>query len=253
MANATALAPFLRKLRSNTVISAEGENVLGSMLLPARTFEPHHDVLMEGSRPNSAVLVVSGWACRYKQLANGKRQILALLVPGDLSEPFGALAEHMDHSISAITPLTVVPVDVAKARQIAVENVELRQALWWDLLGSQSILYERILSLGRRTALERLGHLFCELYIRLQRVGLVHNQEYEMPVSQIDLGDLLGLSSVHVNRSLQELRLTGMISLKDRRLKIHDLAGLMDASMFDPSYFHHREKVLRTKPGSNHG
>jgi CRP-like cAMP-binding protein len=208
---------------------------------------------VEGSRPSAAVLLVSGWACRYKQLENGRRQILSLLVPGDLSEPFGALAENMDHSIGAITPIVVAPINVAKAREVVSQNLQLSQTLWWDLLVSQSFLYERILSLGRRSAFERLGHLFCELYLRLDRVGLVEGQEFDMPISQADLGDLLGLSSVHVNRSLQELRLTGMLSLKERRLKIHDLARLRDASMFDSAYFHFEEDVLRSSPGANHG
>jgi CRP-like cAMP-binding protein len=138
---------------------------------------------------------------------------------------------------------------VAIARRLAHDRPELGRALWWDLFTAQAALYERILSLGRRSAAERLGHLFCELHYRLDRVGMAKDGEFEMPVSQSDLGDLLGLSAVHVNRSLQELRLSGLLSLRDRRMQIHDLSTLADLSYFNPSYFHAGEDVLRT-PGN---
>ena len=243
--NLAAVHPFVLKLRSSSAISDEEEQALAGMLLPARTYTQDQDVLVDAERPASSVLIVSGWACRYKQLENGKRQILSFLVPGDLTEPFGALPEVMDHSIGALTELVIAPIDVAKARQLAAGPPGLQQALWWDLLVGQSGLYERILSLGRRSAVERLGHLFCDLYVRLGRVGLVYERGYDMPVSQADLADLLGLSTVHVNRSLQELRLSGMISVKGRRVQIHDLVGLKDASFFDSGYFHFHEDVLR--------
>lgn len=246
--NAVAVpVPFVKKLRSGGDPTEEDVRALGKMVLPPRIFAPQQDAVSEGDQPRLSLVVVSGWACRYKQLQNGKRQLLSLLIPGDLSEPFGALAETMDHSIAAITALTVVPVDVVTARRLANERTELGKALWWDLLATHSSLYERILSLGRRSSAERLCHLFCELYYRLNRIGMVRDMEFDFPISQTDLGDLLGLSAVHVNRSLQDIRATGMLSLRDRRVKIHDLATLEDVSHFNPTYFHAGENVLQPK------
>ncbi|WP_420135607.1 Crp/Fnr family transcriptional regulator [Rhodopseudomonas sp.] len=230
--------PFLRKLRHGAQLTKEDEVLLASLLEPARAISAREDVAEEGSEPFSLPLIVDGWACRYSTLENGQRQIISLFVPGDLCEPFGMLPRFMDHSVATLTPVMMTPVRVAPIKAAVLASPRIEEALWWDLLVATAIDREHLVSLGRRTATERLGHLFCELHLRLEMVGLVEGLSYEMPVTQADLGDLLGLSMVHVNRSLQELRRTGLMSLRGRRLTIHDLEGLRELSFFDDGYLH---------------
>ncbi|MCG6206400.1 Crp/Fnr family transcriptional regulator [Rhodopseudomonas sp. HC1] len=230
--------PLLRKLRFGARLTTEDESVLMSILDPARTVSPREDVAEEGIRPHALPLIVEGWACRYSTLANGQRQIISLFIPGDLCEPFGMLPRFMDHSVATLTPVIMSPVRVERLKSAVTSSPRIEEALWWDLLVSTAIDREHLVSLGRRTATERLGHLFCELHLRLDMVGLVDGMGYEMPVTQADLGDLLGLSMVHVNRSLQELRRTGLMSLRGRRLTINDLHGLRELSFFDEGYLH---------------
>lgn len=230
--------PFLRKLRHGSRLTSEDELLLVSLLDPARAIGAREDVAEEGAEPFSLPLIVDGWACRYSTLENGQRQIISLFVPGDLCEPFGMLPRFMDHSVATLTPVMMSPVRVGPIKNAVLASRRIEEALWWDLLVATAIDREHLVSLGRRTATERLGHLFCELHLRLEMVGLVEGLSYEMPVTQADLGDLLGLSMVHVNRSLQELRRTGLMSLRGRRLAIHDLQGLRELSFFDEGYLH---------------
>jgi CRP-like cAMP-binding protein len=229
---------FVRKMRHGARLNAEDERLLSSLAQPIRSIGTRRDILAEGDTPRSLPLILDGWACRYRLLANGKRQVITLFVPGDLCEPFGVLPRFMDHMLAAITPVAFASVSVEAAASVAGSSPRIEEALWWDLLVASSIEREHVVSLGRRSAVERMGHLFCELHLRLAMVGLVEDLGYDLPVTQADLGDLLGLSTVHVNRSLQELRRSGLISLRGRRLTIHDLTGLRDLSFFDENYLH---------------
>jgi CRP-like cAMP-binding protein len=201
--------------------------------------------VLEGDEARGLTLVLEGWACAYRRLENGKRQIISLFLPGDLSQPFGVLPSYVDLSLGALTPVTLAQVPLPAIRGAARASAHIETALWWDLLVAAAIDRERVVSLGRRTAAERLGHLLCELHLRLSLVGLADETGYDLPVTQADLADLLGLSTVHVNRSLQELRGTGLMSLKGRQLIFHDLEGLRAASLFDPAYLHLDGSALR--------
>jgi CRP-like cAMP-binding protein len=228
--------PLLRKLNSMVQLQPADEQALLGLIRPPRVSEPRTDLVSVGQVPTAGIVIVSGWACRIKHLENGKRQIVALLLPGDFTEPFGALPDIMDHTISSLGAVGFSNIEVPELRRLASSNERLEEALWADLLVTQSTQYELHSSLGRRSAAERLGHLFCELYHRLHVTGHIKDDGYQMPMSQTDLADLLGLSTVHVNRSLQELRSSGMLSVSDKRVTIHDLDGLQNASYFDPSY-----------------
>jgi CRP-like cAMP-binding protein len=240
---------FVRKLGQGTRLSASDEKALEPLLQHVQSAESGRDLEVEGLSSRSLVLVLDGWACRYKQLEDGRRQIISLFVPGDLSEPFGTLPSLKDSSIGALTPLTYARLQPEELQRIARENAGIHQALWWDLLVTMSMQDERVVSLGRRSASERLGHLFCELCARLDLVGLAEGNTFDMPMTQADLGDLLGLSTVHVNRSLQELRGSGLISLRNRRLIIHDVEELGAISLFDPAYLHVGNGLPASQPG----
>lgn len=201
--------------------------------VPARV-----DIVPEGAPPRALVLVLEGWACSYRSIENGKRQIIAFLLPGDLPEPFGILPGFSEYAIAALTPVRFARVSSEAVQAAAKSSPPIETALWWDLLVSGTIEREHIVSLGRRSASERLGHLLCELHLRLDMVELAEGEECDMPLTQAELADALGLSHVHVNRSLQDLRARGLPTLTGRRPILHDLEALQAASLFDPDYLH---------------
>src|SRR6185312_5502897 len=147
-----------------------------------------------------------------KVLENGKRQILSFLLPGDLSEPFGVLPEFSSHSIAALTAVKLAELSLPDLQAAARSSPRIQRALWWDLLVAGAIDRERIVNVGRRSATERLGHLLCEVNLRLRMVGLSDGLVCDFPPPQVDVADACGLSTVHVNRSLQQLKSSCLIS-----------------------------------------
>jgi len=225
--------PFVCKLRNGAILTREDEIILTDLANITRPVG-RGDVLREGAHQRSIVLVVEGWLCRYKQLENGKRQITSIYIPGDLCQPFGAVPRVLDHSLAALTLAMLSFVPPQFLLNTARSNPRIEEALWWDLLKTDALAREHVVSLGRRSATERLGHFFCEMWERLAMVGLIEDNSFDLPLTQVDLADLFGLSAVHVNRALQELRSSGLLSLRSRRATLPDMAGLRELSMFDP-------------------
>lgn len=195
------------------------------------------DLVREGERPRSVFLILSGWAYRYKTMEDGRRQIVSFLLPGDLCDLNNFVLAEMDHTISALTALQLVELPHERVAQICEEFPRIGRALWWHMLSSISMQRQWTVSLSR-SALERIGHLFCELFLRLQTVGLTRGNMCDLPPTQTELAEATGLTPVHVNRTLQEMRAEGLIVLKDRILEIPDLARLQHAVLFTPNYLH---------------
>ncbi|AWN34475.1 Crp/Fnr family transcriptional regulator [Methylobacterium radiodurans] len=230
---------FLRKLELYTHLSAADREALESAVgEKRRRVGPREDIVREGDHTGHVNLVLEGWACRYKQLEDGRRQIVALFVPGDLCDTHIDVLREMDHAIGTLTPATYAEVSRDTLGAIAARHPRIMQALWWDTLVSASIQREWTVNLGQRSASERLGHLLCELFLRLRGVGLTEGNHCVLPTTQADLADAMGLSTVHINRTLQDLRRAGLIVLKGRNLTIPDLAALQAASLFTPNYLH---------------
>lgn len=236
---------FITKLRHGAPLTEADERQLETLSGEVSQVEARRDIEAEGAPARALPLIIDGWACRYQALENGKRQIIGLYIPGDLCEPFGAMPQFTDFPIAAITAVSVMSIHPDALRDTAQASPAINTALWWDLLVASAVEREHIVSLGRRSASERLGHLFCELQLRLAMVGLADETGYELPISQADLGDLLGLTAVHVNRSLQDLRREGLITLKNHRLTIQDLETLRALSLFDATYLHPHRGALR--------
>jgi CRP-like cAMP-binding protein len=142
----------------------------------------------------------------------------------------------MDHSIAAITPVTYGEIKRARLEKMVADDHSLAEAFWCETLLNNAIQREWATNLGRRTALERVAHLFCEIFERLRPVGLTDGNSCGLPVTQMDLADATGLSVVHLNRTLQELRAAGLIVLRDRMLTINDIEALKNAAMYSPGY-----------------
>jgi CRP-like cAMP-binding protein len=239
------MSPFVKKLCHGAALIEPDKVLLANLAQPVRRVDARRDILAEGTEPRWLPLIIEGWACRYRLLENGKRQLISIYLPGDLCEPFGVLPRFLDTSLGALTPVTLATVSLAAITAAAQASPALSEALWWDLLVGSAIEREHIVSLGRRSASERLGHFFCELQLRMAMVGLADESGYEMPLTQTDLADLLGLTRVHLNVSLQDLRRLGLISLRNHRLTIHDLQGLRERSLFDASYLHSKDATAR--------
>jgi CRP-like cAMP-binding protein len=213
-----------------------------------RTAAAKRDLVREGDRPRVVYLVLSGWAARYKTLQDGRRQLVAFLVPGDMCDLNNTLLDHMDHSIGALTSVDYIELHHDDIHRVADAHPNVAQALWWQLLVSMAVEREWIVNLGQRTAIERLGHLFCELCYRLKSVGLASDARYHFPITQIDLAEATGLTPVHVNRTIQEMRSMGLIVLKERMLEILDLRTLEDMVLFNRDYLHLGRDGRRLQP-----
>ena len=229
--------PLTRKLENFAPLSSEDRRFLSELARPDRRVDARTDIIREGDRPDDVRLVLEGFACRYKILPDGKRHIMAYLVPGDLCDMHVFILKAMDHSIGTLSACRVV--DIPRPRILEMlERPAIAQALWWAALVDEATLREWLVNIGRRPAEQRVGHLLCELLMRLQTVGLTNGNSYELPLTQTDVAETMGLSFVHVNRVLQRLRASGLITLRSKRLVITDLKALKIFSEFNPNYLH---------------
>lgn len=195
------------------------------------------DIVREGEPPHVVRLLLSGWACRYRTLEDGRRQILGILLPGDLCDLDNDVLTELDHSIGALTPVQYAEVQYDALAQAMADQPRLARAFRWHMLTTLSLQREWTLNLSR-SALERLGNLFCELFYRLRAIGMTQHNRYDLPVTQMEVAEATGLTPVHVNRTLQEMRSEGMIILKERVLEIPDIAALQRHVLFSPTYLH---------------
>jgi CRP-like cAMP-binding protein len=200
------------------------------------------DLTCDGDRPENVHLILRGFAYRYKILPGGKRQITAVFIPGDFCDLHVAILHRMDHSIATLLPCEVVYLSRATIVDLTAGYPRIARALWWATLVDEAILRAWLVNMGQREASRQIAHLFCELHARLDAVGLAIHDEagtaFDMPLRQTDIADMLGMTAVHVNRMLQELREAELIALKHRRLQIPDLARLQAFCSFDPAYLH---------------
>lgn len=194
------------------------------------------DLISEGDPVDSVRVVLSGWLCRYKALEDGRRQIVNFIFPGETCDTHAFLLPVMDHCIATMTPVVFAEIKRARFESLLASDRALAEAFQCEMLVNNAVQREWAVNLGRRVALERVAHLFCEIFERLRPVGMIENNSCLMPVTQMDLADATGLSVVHLNRTLQELRALGLIVLRERTLTINDLDTLKEAALFSPSY-----------------
>jgi CRP-like cAMP-binding protein len=210
-------------------------------------FLPGHDIVREGDTPDAIHLVLDGFACRYKLLPNGRRQIIAHFIPGDFCNLRAFILSEMDHSVATMSAVTLATVKRKTLLRLTDEYPRITQALWWSAMVDEAITREWIVNVGSRTATERVAHLICEHFLRMQAVGLASENNVQLPITQTELGDTLGLSTVHVNRTLQQLRADGLIALRGKTLSILDLRRLQDVALFNANYLHFLAKADRAE------
>jgi CRP-like cAMP-binding protein len=230
--------PLLRKLMNFTDLSDDECNAVNECCNDVREFAAREDVISQGERTGGVKLLLAGFACRYKVLEDGRRQTVAYFVPGDLCDLRVFILKRMDHSIGAVTACKVATISPENVLKLTHNFPNLTRALWWSTLVEEAIAREWIVCVGQRSALERMAHLFCELLYRFRAVGLNQGNSCILPLTQVELAETLGLSSVHVNRTLQELRRQKLITLNGGTLTIQDLDALKEVSFFNPDYLH---------------
>jgi len=231
--------PLINKLQHFTRLAEEERCFVTNMARQrVRRFSSREDIMREGESCSSMNLIREGWACRYKTLEDGRRQIIAFFLPGDICDYNVFVTREMDHSIAAITPVSVAEVSRSTFDQMLANYPRLSQALWWESTVTSAIQREWTVNLGQRDASERIAHLLCEIFVRLDAAGLADEDSCEFPLTQTDLGEATGLSTVHVNRTLRELREANLIGLRDRTLRIPNIAALQRQAMFNPNYLH---------------
>ena len=227
-----------RKLENYADLSADEKKALHDAAGPVRSFGPHENLLGEGEQPAGVCVVVAGFACRHKMLPDGRRQIIGFFLPGDMCDARVFILKRMDHTISTLSPSLISVLSRESVLDMTARYPRLTRAFWWNTLVEEAISREWLVNIGQRTALERIAHLFCEVYVRLKAVGLATPNGCELPVTQSELADATALSTVHVNRTLKELRRVGLASMSGKSLLIHDFPGLRALAMFDPNYLH---------------
>lgn len=229
--------PLARKLCNFTHLSDDDQRFLDQVVENPHDVGPRQDLICEGDAPENVQLILEGIACRYKVLPDGRRQIMAYLVPGDFCDLHVFILRAMDHSIATLSGCKVVAIP----RPVVLEMTErpaIARALWWATLVDEATLREWLVNIGQRSAEERIAHLLCELLVRLRTVGLVDGGSYAFPITQEELGETTGLSTVHVNRTLQALRAQDLITLEKKLLVIPDIDRLIAFSGFNPNYLH---------------
>jgi CRP-like cAMP-binding protein len=227
--------PFVAKLARFADLSHADRALLSEVSAHPRSVGPRTDIVGEGDRAGDVHLIVDGMACDYKLRRDGARQIVAFRVPGDLCDLDLSDLDRTSHAVGTLRACRVVRISADALRTLRARPA-IAQALHVSALVDDAILRAWLLNLGRRTGIERIAHLFCELFARLQNAGLAQDGHCVLPLTQPDLADTTGQTSVHVNRVLQELRRRGLIDLRGRHLTLRDPAALRQLAEFDPAY-----------------
>jgi CRP-like cAMP-binding protein len=240
--------PFIVKLEHGAELSDKDRQALEGAIGNVRQVGARTDLIEEGDRPDNVHAILEGFACRYKVLPDGQRQIMAWLVPGDLCDLHVSILGEMDHAIGTLASCKIAFIPHDTVEDLTSKHPAINRALWWATLVDEGTLREWLVNMGRRPADRQMAHLFCELFVRLDSVGLTNGTSFDFPLTQEELGDTLGVSTVHVNRMLQQLRADGLIELKGKTLTILDFERLKEFADFDPNYLHLRNSRISQRP-----
>ena len=228
----------LLKLRARDQVGPEEEQALRDAVSEVRTLSADEIVVHAGRVLAFSILLLDGIMCRYKDLSEGQRQITELHVPGDFADLHSFTLKRLDHNIMTLTPCRLAIVPHSALEKITERFPHLTRLLWFTTNLDAAIHREWEVSLGRRSALSRIAALFCEMKLRLEIVGMTEGLSYDLDLTQTDLAECVGLTPIHVNRTLKELREQGLVQFKSGRVTIHDWNGLVRVAEFDPAYLY---------------
>jgi CRP-like cAMP-binding protein len=229
---------LIAKLESIFPLTDGEREAVACLPMQVTDLRADQDIVREGDRPSRCCALLEGFVCTYKTTSDGKRQILAFHIPGDLPDLQSLHLRTLDNSVQTLTACRVGFIQHEHMRELCQHHPRIAGAFWRETLVDAAIFREWILNIGRREAFNRLAHMLCELVTRLGAVGLVRDRTCDLPMTQGELGDALGISTVHVNRTLQDLRSAGLITLRGGSLEVLDWDGLKRAADFDATYLH---------------
>lgn len=227
-----------RKLENFSPVKDDDRRAIESLFTLEKRYDAGRDIVREGSVPPAVFTIVEGMACRYRLLADGRRQIMSFLLPGDLCDLHVFVLKAMDHSIAALAPTSIASAARDRIIDLLVYHPRISAGLWWNEMQEHAILRERIVGLGRLDAAGRVAYLLCELYWRFQAIGMVRDRCFALPLTQVDLADALGLTPIHVNRILQRLRQQELVVIGRRSVTIQNLDRLQEVAGFSNGYLH---------------
>ena len=230
-----------RKLNTFLPLSRDELECLAEMQSKPLKVKRGKQLTQEGQAGHKAFILQAGWACSYKELPNGDRQIISFPIAGDCVGLRSVLLRTADHSFSTLTDAVVSPVDGTHILKCVADFPRLGAALMWAASRDEAMVVEHLVNIGRRSAIERTAHFFMELAERLNLVGLATEAEFKCPLSQSVLGDALGLTAIHVNRTLRLLREQQLLTLHRGGVRIHDLNRLRKLAGFQGGYLNSRD------------
>lgn len=229
---------LVRKLSRFGPLDARAEAALRALPFRVERLAAGSLLVREGDRPTDCCLLLRGFACRYKVTCEGARQIVSFHIAGDLLDIQHLMLERADHSVTAITDASVAWLRAQDIRDVLSAHPAINTALWRDSLIDASIFREWVLNVGRRDAKVRIAHMLCEFAARREAAGLGNPEDFELPMTQEEIADATGLTSVHVNRMLHALEEDGVIVRNRRHFQIADWPRMQSLADFDPSYLH---------------
>ncbi len=238
-------SPLARKLGAFVALSDEDLATLDRLHQRRRIFVAGVDLVHQGQANQSAYILAKGWVCSYKLLPNGSRQIVDFQIPGDFLGLRSILFRTADHNIEPVTKVEASEVIVTDLLDAFASMPRLAAAVLWAASRDEAMVVEHLVGIGRRNALERTAHYLLEFGARLKLVGLGTNEGYSCPLSQFMLADALGLSAVHVNRVLRQLREMGLLTFQKGRVTFDNFEGLVALADFDKAYLDHDGPLLR--------
>lgn len=232
------LQPFFRKILLRDHLGEEEQAAIAAAADQRLHFSAGSDLVREGSRPVHSMLVASGFTCRYRVLSRGERQLTAIHLPGDFVDLHSFLLKEMDHSVGALTDCIIITFPHERLVKVTERFPHLTRLLWLLTLLDGAIHREWLVGMGRRSASQRTAHLICEIYTRLNALGLAAGNRFNFPITQAALADAVGISTVHVNRVLQDLRQRELIAWEGGVVEIRNWHTLVEAAEFDDLYLH---------------
>lgn len=227
---------LIEKLMRRDLVSATEIAALAEVLDPPRKVDASVDIVLEHAYTEHSILLLEGFTARYSTLSDGRRQITEINVAGDFVDLHSLLMKQMDHGVVTLCPCVIAHAPHSRLRKLTEEHGHLTRLLWLDTIIDAAIHRQWLVAMGRRSGLGHLAHLVCELFTRLSAVGLNDGQTFQMPMTQTVLSDALGLSTVHVNRLIAELRREGLVRWTNPEIEILDWPRLAQIAEFDPTY-----------------
>jgi CRP-like cAMP-binding protein len=226
--------PFVARLKRYITLTGADIQELGQLIEHHATVEKRRDLVVDGYEYRKLCFVADGYGARYKLLRNGKRQILNVILPGDVIGMPGSFLERATYSVVAISEMRIHVCSIDAYVQLCYRRPQFGLALSWLAVHEAAFYAERIIDTGRRTPIERLAHFLLELHSRLALIGRAAPTGFDLPFSQEVMGDALGLSVPHLNRMLSQLRFEGLVTFANRRVEFPDLQAIHVRAQFQP-------------------